>query len=115
MLLGLGAPGVTLARNDATAVQLALTGGYPQGLAVALRARAHSDHPIHLWPPQPNAQADDLRFGIQWPDGRRVEAGTAGSLPAAGRDGFSLMPGGDGGVGRSRCFTWAPTGFRAAG
>lgn len=101
VLAGLGAPGITLLRDDTTAVQLALTGAYPQGLALALRARAHPDHPIRLWigPPMPS-EADDMRFGIEWPDGRRVED-NVGWQPGqhTGPDAFTLMPGGGGGGG----------------
>lgn len=43
-LPGLGGPGITLVRTDTTALQLALEGAYPQGLALTLRARLHPRH-----------------------------------------------------------------------
>lgn len=101
-LPGFGGAAVTLVRNDTTALQLSLAGAYPQGLALTLRARLHPDHLVdRWWGPPYGGPFDDLRFGLSWPDGRRVEAGE-GWQPQAGTDsvdGFTLTPGGGGGGG----------------
>lgn len=73
VLAGLGPAG--LARTATTALQLAVVGVYPQGLALAVRARFHPDHLDDPWGPPRRAVGpmDDLRFGLQWPDGSRAE------------------------------------------
>lgn len=92
LLPGLGQAGLVLGRSETTALQLAVAGVYPQGLALAVRARFHPEHVDDVWgPPRRAAGAmGDLRFGLQWPDGSRVEAGQTpgGEDPAQG--GYSL-------------------------
>jgi hypothetical protein len=75
-LPGPAAFNVLLARSDTTAIGLSLLGAYPDGLALRLHARRHPDH---VEPFDPRARyhrlgpLEDLRFGLEWPDGTRVE------------------------------------------
>lgn len=73
VLPGLGDAGVLLARNDTTAVQLAVTGAYRTGLTLVIQARFHPDHPYDQWPPGPGPLRwrEDFRFGLEWADGSR--------------------------------------------
>ena len=74
---GLGPAGLLLARTPTTAVDLAVSGAYPDGLALQVQAFFHPDHPydpLTRPPRRPMQPMDDLRLGHQWPDGTRVEA-----------------------------------------
>lgn len=74
-LPGFSGVGITLVRTDTTALQLALEGSYPQGLALTVLGRLHPDHITDLsWGPPHRGPLGDLRIGIQWPDGRQCEA-----------------------------------------
>jgi hypothetical protein len=99
---GAGPSGAVLARSDSTMVFLGLTGSYPQGIALDVRVLVHPEHtdvdhlPGRRHRPGP---LSGLRLGMQWADGRRVEAeqmhGRGGDLPS---DDFHLdMAGGGGG------------------
>ena len=85
-LPGLGPTGLLLARTRTTAVHLAVTGAYPDGLALQVQAFFHPDHPygpLTRPPRRPTQPMDDLRLGLQWPDGTRVEVQAAHPRPTS--------------------------------
>jgi hypothetical protein len=87
-LPGLGPSGLLLARTPTTAVHLAVTGAYPDGLGLQVQAFFHPDHPygpLTRPPRRPTQPMDDLRLGLQWPDGTRAEAQPA-HQPPTGED-----------------------------
>lgn len=99
-LPGLGAPGITLVRTDTTALQLALEGAYPQGLALTLRARLHPRHVDRIaWRQPHRGPYEELRIGLEWPDGARVEADHSWDpiLHGDRSDDYQLIPGSGGG------------------
>ena len=73
-LPGVANVGAVIGRTDDTAVRLTFLDAYPRGATFQVRAllrpgSAELDHRHHPMP-----FASDLRVGMQWPDGRRVEA-----------------------------------------
>lgn len=101
-LPGLSAAAITLVLTDTTALQLALAGAYPQGLALTLRGRLHPDHVTDLsWGPTHRGPLGDLRIGLEWADGRRCEANDHWGPPSSDErpDGYQLTPQGGGGGG----------------
>jgi hypothetical protein len=76
---GTAALGVVVGRSDTTVVHVAVHDVYPRGLGLEVRALLHPDSAEldHMVMHRPGAFAGDLRLGLEWPDGRRVEAGNA--------------------------------------
>jgi len=102
---GSAALGVVVGRSDTTVVHVAVHDVYPRGLALAVRALLHPDSAEldHMLMHRPGAFAGNLRLGLEWPDGRRVEAGSdwrPGRDPfAMASDGYVLQMRGGGGGG----------------
>ena len=101
-LPGLGPTGLLLARTRTTAVHLAVTGAYPDGLALQVQAFFHPDHPygpLTRPPRRPTQPMDDLRLGLQWPDGTRVEVQAAHPRPTSDEEPVVQLFGRGGGGG----------------
>jgi hypothetical protein len=100
---GTGPAGALLARSATTAVVLHVTGSYPQGLALTVQLLFHPEHTDDVpWRPVPRYRPprEGLRLGMQWADGRRVEADTGrGPEEGPGPEGFRLVLHGGGGGG----------------
>ena len=106
-LPGFSGVGITLARSQTTALQLSLAGSYPQGLALAVRARLHPDHaPGRSLPPLRHDPFEDLRIGLQWPDGTRCEADTQWCLPDRDNGAYHLTSQGSGGGDLTYNWNW---------
>lgn len=105
-LPGLSAVGITLARTATTALQLALAGAYPQGLALTIHGRMHPDHVMDLSSGPPHGgPLGELRIGLEWPDGRMCEANDQWGPPSdEHEDGYQLTSRGGGGGGLA--YTW---------
>ena len=108
-----GTPGVSavVARNEHTLVRLTFTAAYPRGAVLELDALLNPEgpdtEPLHIHHHRHGGQfAGDLRLGLLWPDGRRVES-TSGWHPghdgseAPGTDDFHIAMHGGGGGGIS--------------
>ncbi len=101
-LPGLAGVGVTLARTETTAVLLTVSGVYPQGIAMTVRALIHPDHVDDAPRPGRRRGADPgLRFGLRWEDGSRVEHSEIWPPPpssSTGRFHLAMRGGGGGGL-----------------
>ena len=104
------AVGAVVGRSEDTVVRLDARDAYPRGLALDLRAWLSPDgrdvevlhHGYHHHDPR-RPFAGDLRLGLLWPDGRRVEAGQVpGAHGAEPGSGPALLANGGGGGG----LTW---------
>ena len=99
-LPGVVGVGVTLARTETTAVLLTVSGVYPHGIAMTIRALVHPDHVVDV--PRPGRRrgpSAGFRFGMLWQDGSRVEHSEVWPpAPSASQGRFHLaMRGGSGG------------------
>jgi len=100
------AVGAVVGRSTHTVVRLDVRDAYPRGLALDLRAWLSPDGPdledLHFRHHDPRrAFVGDLRIGLLWPDGTRVEAGTFhgfGSEPAPAQPVLVANGGGGGGL-----------------
>jgi hypothetical protein len=96
------AVGAVVGRSEDTVVRLDVRDAYPRGLACELRVWLSPDgdveslhHRYHSHDPR-LAFVDDLRIGLLWPDGTRLEAGQQYAAEPGGAP-FLLANGGGGG------------------
>jgi len=105
-LPGVANVGAVIGRTDDTAVRLTFLDAYPRGATFQVRAllRPGSAEVLHHQHPMPFV--GDLRVGMQWPDGRRVESSndwhpSMHGQEAGAADDFHLAMYGGGGGGLS--------------